>query len=467
MKHTTLIAAALGLGLIGPNVPVRSQERPQGAPPPEPFDFKSSGAGPSQGVLDGPRMAYRAAEAKFSGNAFDPGAERLLRGMEAFTTRVFNVPSLHFERAVTQRVLSGPQWGDVLVAKWSIDEAFGKGSIILTNTPYFSDYSMRLSDCRVESQAGLIAFLHALMAPRGGGAPPGKEATPAPPAPAPASASTTRAPAGFHLPPTSVSVPASFPAVPYFQGSRLGTQSTPMIADFGFAGILDGKDWYIHFGVGNNYNAGARDGTLGFIPERFPPLTDLVKSWGSGQIRREVGREVRPFEVVPAFTYGRDEILIAELARRGLSGEQMSDLLTDVKPTPEEYKSRLQSLISGVIQSGKGGWLDVFQPAVKAYDGLGPIADAAMSDLFGRAANQGCPAAVEQQALDVLKKGVFSHGPFAYLGRCSTSLQTIATIEGLSPGDDAFEKSKAGTIAMIRQHIANPRRFPVKPGAAK
>jgi hypothetical protein len=69
-----------------------------------------------------------------------------------------------------------------------------------------------------------------------------------------------------------------------------------VIADSGFDGILEGKEWYIHFAIGNNYNAGLRDGTLGFIPERFPLLTDLVKSWGSGQIRREVGHEVRPFE---------------------------------------------------------------------------------------------------------------------------------------------------------------------------
>jgi len=269
----------------------------------------------------------------------------------------------------------------------------------------------------------------------------------------------------FQLPPTTVSVHQNFSAIPLFSRSRLGTQSTPMIAAFSFTGILEGKEWYIHFGIGNNYNAGARDGTLGFIPERFPLLTDLVKSWGSGQIRREVGREVRPFEGVPAFTEGRDTILIAELARRGLSSEEMSDLLTDVRPIPDEYRSRLQSLISGYLASHKGPWLDVFEPALKAYDSVGSAADAAMFDLFGRALNQGCPTAVEQQALDTLKKGVFSRGPFAYLGRCSTSLQTIAALEGLSPRDDAFEKSKAGAIAMIRQHIANPRRFPVKPGS--
>jgi hypothetical protein len=145
----------------------------------------------------------------------------------------------------------------------------------------------------------------------------------------------------------------------------------------------------------------------------------------------------------------------------------MSDLLTDVKPIPEDYKMRLQSLIGGYIASGKGPWLDVFQPALKAYDGVGPLADDAMFDLFGRALNQGCPAAVEQQAIDVLKKGVFSRGPLGYLGRCSTSLQTITTLEGLSTGNEAFEKSRTGAIAMIRQHIANPRRFPVKPSVAK
>jgi len=441
MKHAILRALAFTLGLIALGPPVRSQA----VAGQEQFDLRVSGPSPDQQAPNGPAMPramYRATEAKLSENSFDPAAERLLHGMEAVTRRVFNVPSLHLQRDATQRVPSGQQWGDVLIAEWGIDEAFGKGSIILTNTPYFSDYTMRLSDCKIESQADLLAFLNALMAPRRGGAPQGQQTAPTPSSSVPASVATTRAFAGFELPPTTVSVPANFPAVPLFSGSRLGTSSTPMIAAFSFTGMLEGKDWYIHFDIGNNYNAGPRDGTLGFIPERFPPLTDLVESWGSGQIRREVGREARPFEGVPPFTGGRDQILIAELVRRGISGEQMSDLLTDVKPIPEEYKSRLQSLIGGYLESGKGPWLDVFQPALKAYEGAGFVADAAMLDLFGRAANQGCPVPVEQQAIDVLKKGVFSRGPFAYLGKCSTSLRTVATLEGLSPGNEAFEKSK-------------------------
>jgi hypothetical protein len=199
MKRPTLIALTLTLGLIAPSLPTYSQELAGQ----EPFDFSVSGPAPDRAVLSGPTMPqvmYRAAEARFSENVFDPAAERLLRGMEVVTKRVFNVPSLHFQRAVTQRVLSGPQWGDVLIAEWSVNEAFGKGSIILTNTPYFSDYTMRLSDCKIASQADLVVFLHALMAPRGGLAPPGKEAAPASPAPAPASAATTRG------------VPCRFPA---------------------------------------------------------------------------------------------------------------------------------------------------------------------------------------------------------------------------------------------------------------
>jgi hypothetical protein len=418
----------------------------------EPYDFSVIAPMPGQpapGAPDPPDVIYRNAEAKFSQLAFDPAAEKLLRGAEAVTKAVFNVPSLHFEKAVTERVLSRPQWGDVLIAEWSIDEAFGKGTIILTATPYFSDYAMRLSDCKIGSQAELAAFLQAFIGRPGSKAP----------------LDTANKAVQMLWPKPTVGY--SFSGVPFFAGSRLGTSQLPLIADFNFWGQLRDKEWYLHFGIGKSYSTGGVSAGLAYIPERFPPLADLIKSWGSGQIRREVGDPVKPFEGVPAFTDRRDQILIAELARRGLSDEQVADLLTDVHPAPKSYGLRLRSFIGGYVDSGKGPWLAVFAPALKAYEGVGPAADAGVLELFSDAGRLSCPASVEQQALDVLKKGVFSRGPFAYLGRCSTSLQTVAALESLSPGDEAFEKSRAGVIAMIRQRIANPRKGPIRPGQAK
>lgn len=246
--------------------------------------YRVSGPGDGQASLNNPRLAnmmYQAAEAKFSTDAFDPAAENLLHGLEGVATSIFNVPSFKFERAVTERIPPGPGWGDVLIAEWSVNEAFGKGSIILTDTPYYSDYTLRLAGCRIASQADLTNFLHALMAPPGG-----RTAAPA---------ATPSRPPHFELPPTSVSIDEDFPRSPAFWGSRLGTQSASFLADFEFAGVRQAKEWYLHFGVGKGYRSypftappATADLLVGsaYIPERFPLLADLIKSWSSGQIRK-------------------------------------------------------------------------------------------------------------------------------------------------------------------------------------
>jgi hypothetical protein len=444
---------ALGL-LLTASLPVHSQERASERAGVDLFDFRSSEARPDPETLAGPPTLYRAAEAKLSENAFDPAAEMPLRRMEAAVQSIFNLPSLRFQRAVTQRILAGPQWGDVLIAEWAVDEPLGKGSIILIDTPYFSDYMLRLSGCKIGSRADLADFLRTLVLSW------------RPIAPLPRQNQVVQ----MQWPAPTMALPASFPRVAYFQGSQLGTSPFLFISDFRFSGRLEGKEWYLHFGIGKsnavNPPSGEPSTVPAFIPERFPQLTDLVKSWGAGEIRHEVGHEVRPFEATPSFTDRRDQILIAELARRGLPDEQVADLLTDVQPVPENYELRLGSFIRG-YEAGKGSWLDLFGPALKAYEGVGPLADSTVLNLFADAGRRSCPLEVEQQALDTLRKGVFSRGPFSYLGKCSTSLQTVATLEGLSAGDETFEKSKAGAIAMIRQRIANPGKRPLRPAPAK
>ena len=374
--------------------------------------------------------------------------------MEGIATSIFNVPSLRFERAVTERIPPGPGRGDVLIAEWSIHEAFGRGSLILTDTPYYSDYTLRLADCKIASQADLTNFLHALMAPPGG-----RTAAPA---------ATPSRPPNFELPPTNVSIDEDIPRSPAFAGSRLGTQSASFLADFEFAGVRQGKEWYLHFGVGKSYRSypfTAPPATAGllvgsaYIPERFPLLADLIKSWSSGQIRKEVGRTVESLNGV-VFTTHRDQVLIAELARRGLTSDQIADLVTDVAPSPENYNSRLTSVASGYRDAGKGSFADIFEPALEAYEHVGPGAEAAVFSLFGRAQSLRCSSAIEERALGLLKAGVFLRGPMGYLGRCSTSPATIAVVEKIDSPNEDVERTRMAAITVIRRRIANPRMYP-------
>ena len=118
---------------------------------------------------------------------------------------------------------------------------------------------------------------------------------------------------------------------------------------------------------------------------------------------------MQPFGGAPAFTGNRDEILIAELMRRGLTDQEISDLLTTVRPaTAANYEERLRSFIGGLRVSGEVSVMGIFETALSAYERAGATAESAVGLLFGRAAMGYCPAAVEPRALELLAKGVFA-----------------------------------------------------------
>lgn len=387
-----------------------------------------------------PDVMFKAAEAWLSANPFDPLAAALLPAAEVNAKSIFSVPSLQFQRAATQHVLSGPQRGDVLLVEYTVQGPFGKGSVILDDTPYYSHYYFRLDGSNIASPAALTTFLDALLGWH-------------PPAPPPAQSSGAPAPARtgiISLPFPEVLVPVNFPATPAFSGSRFSTSQHHFVADFEFVGLQVKTEWYLDFGVGKG--AASKPVGVPWIPERFPPLSDLIKSWSFDQVRHEIGTEVKPFADVPAFTYGRDRLLIAELAKRGLSQDQVVDLLTDVDKTPEGYRQRLESVVSGFQAAGSGTFAALyFAPALQAYESIGPAADPSVASLFGQAVLRlGCPASVEAQAIDVLQKGVFFQGPLAYLSRCSASRDTLALLEKMGTPTEALARTKALAITQIR-----------------
>jgi hypothetical protein len=185
----------------------------------------------------------------------------------------------------------------------------------------------------------------------------------------------------------------------------------------------------------------------------------LAKSWNSVQIRRAVGDPVQPFGGAASFTGNRDEILIAELMRRGLTNQEISDLLTDVRPaTAANYEERLRSFIGGLRVSGEVSVMGIFETALSAYERAGATAESAVGLLFGRAAMGYCPAAVEPRALELLAKGVFVITPLGYLQRCSRSPQTVTKLESMSFSPEKLETARVNAIAAIRKNIQNPNK---------
>jgi len=375
---------------------------------------------------------------------FDPAAAALLAAAEKFTKSVFNVPSLRFQRAATQRIPAGAQRGDVLIAEWSFEQAFGSGVVVLTDTPYYSTYAFRLHDCHMSTQAEMTAFLRtALVFGKSGVFP-----SPWPP--------VQGANVGGILPGPwlAVTLPAGTPPITYFSGGVRTTPSPYMrVADFEINGLFEGEEWFLTFGVGKSYTEGVYP-VGAYVPERFPPLGELAKSWSFAQIRGEIGRQVKPFEGGVDYMDTRDTILIAEMARRGLSETQMVEILTDVPMTPDALNNRLGAVREGVDDSGTGPFVGrFFMAAFKEYERIGPAASKSMTTLFGLASVPKCQIDVEALALDVLKKGVFQEGPVEYLGSCSSSGETLAALRAMRLPTEWLERLREFAARSIQRRV--------------
>ena len=425
MKDKLFHKLTIALALLLAGTSMEGQEAIQ-------YRFTEMGRRPTEST-NRPDTRFRAAEAALSRGTFDAAAEQLLRGAEAHTKSIFAVPSLRFQRAVTQSIPSGRQRGDVLIAEWNFQEAFGKGAIVLTDTPYYSNYEVRLSDCKIGSQADLTTFLGAVLRPGKGPVDPSTRPTP---------------PGGM-----TVYLPLDSSAITLFRGSRPSISPYLFIADFTFSGLLENEEWFIDFGIGKAGTSSFYPVPL-YIPERFPPLGDLIKPWSFRQIRSSVGEPVKPWEGGADFTDRRDRILIAELARRVLSQDQVIDLLRDVEPTANGYASRLGAVSGGFQDAGKEPFEQLFfKPALELYESIGYLANQSVQMMFSQAANLGCSADYETEAIEALRKGTFPEGGFAYLGRCSTSRITFALIETMRMPSQELENQRQFTLKQISRHI--------------
>ena len=205
MKHELFSTFILALGVVMPSLSVHAED-------PVRYEFQAGMISGPPGSPDRPDVKFQAAEARISAGSFDPVAEPLLHGTEKYAKHVFNLPSLEYRRAATERVAAGAQRGDVLIAEWGFQEGFGRGSIILTDTPYYAHFALRMDECQIRTQAELTAFLKAalnvpswaLSSPQGNQ---GTDATP-------------KMGGIMTGPPFTILLPAGTPPITFFSGSR-------------------------------------------------------------------------------------------------------------------------------------------------------------------------------------------------------------------------------------------------------
>jgi hypothetical protein len=389
-----------------------------------------------------PEVAFGEARKLLNAGFMDPQARAVLGAAEVFTREVFNVPTLQFRRAVTYRDATG----DNLVAEWATSEPFGVGSVILKDTPYLSVYHLALSHCRIASRADLTSFLTTLLAS-------GKSPIPLWPGA------------------LTVDLQASAPRIDQFHVGSPPFSPYRIVRDFVLLGQRDGEEWYVTVTIGKDFTYQEREaeddkdqnGPPGpypvppFVPERFPSLAELAKGWSGDRILREVGKPAGPS---PEFDFSdrRDEILIAELVKRGLSVDQFLDLVKSDSLHPD---LRLTTALYALRRAGVS--LDPYiKSALAMYLPLG--AGEEVATLFNYAAEP-CKVPIrshrekatpspefEALALKLIKSGQSTEGPLAYLESCSNSRETLDALSSAAVPDSAAT-AKERAMGRIRRRL--------------
>ena len=128
----------------------------------------------------------------------------------------------------------------------------------------------------------------------------------------------------------------------------------------------------------------------------------------------------------------RDRMLIDELVDRGLTADQIVELM--INTDPANLNARARVVLDSLREHGqaKTAVPAIFAPMLDFYERSGaPVAEAA-GGLF-RAASLNCGGEeIERAALRVLTAGLFVDGPLFYLSHCSASQETLDRLERIT-----------------------------------
>lgn len=142
----------------------------------------------------------------------------------------------------------------------------------------------------------------------------------------------------------------SSPGPAFLTGQAL-LPSADLGREYSLAGIWDNSEAYLVIRVGKAMFLRLYPEGGAYVPERFPPLKEVVRSWSKEQILSEVGKTWRLRGPI-ANHYTRDAILISAAADRGLAAIDLYALLLSMDaPGPTAWEQRTWLVMRSLAQS--------------------------------------------------------------------------------------------------------------------
>lgn len=360
-----------------------------------------------------PGKQFDAADGRLATEPFDSRAESLLQSTDKFTRALFRLSGAKLDRSATYR---GPD-GDCLIASWTFGDP--PNILLVDDTPYQSIYSFRLRGSRHVDAGGILPFLQGLIVFN------------EPP---------------LNLNPAELSIEANPVSsnVLHFTGHTSARSPYPLARDLHISGGTDGSDWYISLVVPKVYAKSYYAGPL-LIPERFPPLSELLKTWSFDRVWSEVGFHGDSV-VATLWADRRDQELIAELMRRGLSEPQFVDVLVSRNVT--DLRNRLREVLWGSSEAhAEDLYVRYGAAALHRYAQIGAAAEESAESYFVG----DCSPGLESLAKSTLREGLYWGGPIDYISRCSNSSADLHMLEALAVPDRALESWKFAVASMQRR----------------
>ena len=292
---------------------------------------------------------------------------------------------------------------------WKFDESFGKGDLVLIDDPFDSNYWFRFSAPPTPTSSDLVKKILGLIT---WGTPqlsvgPGKY---------------------FYI-----HMPADGAAQNHFSVETLLSPYSNSKLHFGMTGFEDQGVWLINVSIGkqlvnNNYPVPP------LVPERFPPLNELARTWSSRRIWHEVGATYAKENDLSRY---RDRVLIDELVDRGLTTDQIVGLMinTDVP----NLAVRAQVVFDSLREHGKARAVvpAIFAPVLEFYERTGARATGATDGLFLAASVDCGGEEMDGAALRVLASGLAEEYPLVYLSKCSALARGAGPARANPPAEES------------------------------